>query len=251
MTLNVGNEPTFVTSSSQEVLDLTLSSFHIAHLIKNWKVTNKVLTSDHRCITFHIRTDHAEYAKFRNPKWQKFNDQLSKALPECTVINSKSDLDNVADAFNKAMTNSFNISCPEKTIKASRGAVFFTSDLKKLRKDLRSAFNKAKPGRPNFDAAVINRRSTQKLYNKAIRKNQRSLLKQAYTAVKSTSASALLVKSLAKDPCCSIGTLKLPSGEYTEDASATLKHLLEYHFPGSSSDLTQSRPASVYSTCRR
>lgn len=121
MTLNVGNEPTFVTSSRQEALDLTLSSVHIAHLIKNWEVTNKVLTSDHRCITFHIRTDHAEYAKFRNPKctdWQKFNYQLSKALIECTVINSKFDLDNVADAFNKAMTNSFNILCPEKNYKS-------------------------------------------------------------------------------------------------------------------------------------
>lgn len=42
-----------------------------------------------------------------------------------------------------------------------------------------------------------------------------------------------LVKSLVKDPLCAIGSLKLPSGEYTESPEEALKHLLEVHFPGS------------------
>ena len=117
VTLNVGNEPTFVTSTRREVLDLTLCTLNFSHLIKNWKVTNKILTSDHRCITFHINTDHTEYPKYRNPNctnWKKFNEHLSKSLHTIQNINSKSDLDNTADAFNKAMTDSFEISCPEK-----------------------------------------------------------------------------------------------------------------------------------------
>lgn len=254
-TLNVGNEPTFVTSTRHEVIDITLCSIHISHLIKSWKVTNKVLTSDHRCITFHIKTDHTEFARFRNPKftdWDKFNENLSKLIPNAIAIDSKSVLNSTAAQLSDAIVGSFKIACPEKVIKASRSADFFTSDVKKLRKELRAAFNRAKPklsrpnsyGNTNTNTAYINatsrdnfialRRIAQKKYNKAIRHNQRSLLKQAYSSINSSSASAHLIKSMAKDPHCAIGTLKLPSGEYTQDEASTLNHLLNFHFPGSS-----------------
>lgn len=64
VTLNTNSEPTFVTSTRQEVIDISISSIHVAHLFKQWRVTNKVLLSDHRCITFYMETD---YVKVQEP----------------------------------------------------------------------------------------------------------------------------------------------------------------------------------------
>lgn len=58
-------------------------------------------------------------------------------------------------------------------------------------------------------------------------------MREAYSSIQSSGAAAQLVKSLAKNPHCSIGTMKLPSGDYTKDTDSTLKHFIEFHFPGS------------------
>lgn len=56
----------------------------------------------------------------------------------------------------------------------------------------------------------------------------------SHSSINTAFTAAYLVKSLAKDNHCSIGTLKLPSGAYTNDVESTQKHLLEFHFPDSS-----------------
>lgn len=39
------------------------------------------------------------------------------------------------------------------------------------------------------------------------------------------------MKALAKDPFFSIGSMKLPSGEFTSSLDGTLRHLMDHHFP--------------------
>lgn len=127
---------------------------HISHLIHNWKVTNKILASDHRCITFHIKTDKVEQAKFRNvtcTDWNKFNEHLSRHLPPLSAIDSTSQLDESASALTNALIQSFETACPERTIKPGRAAEFFTSEIRKLRKELRKAFNRAKQSPANAE----------------------------------------------------------------------------------------------------
>lgn len=63
--LNRGIEPTFINSVRSEVLDITLNSLHLAHLIRNWRVSNDILTSDHRSISFHIDTDKPKRLKLK------------------------------------------------------------------------------------------------------------------------------------------------------------------------------------------
>lgn len=40
-----------------------------------------------------------------------------------------------------------------------------------------------------------------------------------------------MFKILSKDPAQDVGSLLLPSGDYTKDQAETYKHLLEFHFP--------------------
>lgn len=231
--LNKGNEPTFVTSTREEVIDITLCSIHIEHLMKNWKVTNKILSSDHKCITFYVDTDYVPHCTFRSPSstnWDEFNTHLTHSLPKPTPIATISELNDTAQAFKDAMYDSYLKSCPQITVKENRTASYYNAELRRLRKKLRKAFNKAKSRLP---LDIENRRTAQKEYNKELRKAQRKKFQEMCNITNSTAATSKLVKSLGKDPHCSVGSLKLPSGEFTNSPESTLSHLLEYHFPGS------------------
>ena len=110
-----------------------------------------------------------EQVKFRSPKntdWHLFNEHLANT----SSINSRAELDEVAGSFNKALVDSFNLACPGIIIKADRAAEFFSSDIKKIRKKLRAAFNQAKPGRQNADNT--RRRTLRKEYESGITKDQ-------------------------------------------------------------------------------
>ena len=84
-------------------------------------------------------------------------------------------------------------------------ASFFSSHIKALRKETRKAFNKAKDR--NLSNIAI-RRIAQKIYSKEFRRNKRMKEQQLYNSVNSDLGASNAFKSLAKDPICSIGTLK-------------------------------------------
>lgn len=245
MVLNKGKEPTFINSIIQEVLDISLCSMHIAHLIKDWRVSNDILTSDHRCIKFHINTDKAERKVIRNPKntdWTLFNQLLEENLtPINGPIRSKSELDKVTEVLVDELLRFYHQVCPFQSFKEGRSAAFFNTNIKKLRRNVRKAFNAAK----SLDPALINfRRKAQKVYSNALRRSKRISDQQLLNSTTSISGTAKLLKSLSKDPMCSIGSLKLPSGEFTDSPEATLRHLLDAHFPGSVTPENQVCPIS-------
>lgn len=45
--LNRGTHPTFVTSRSETIIDLTLTRGSVYEAVKNWRVTNSITSSDH------------------------------------------------------------------------------------------------------------------------------------------------------------------------------------------------------------
>ena len=189
------------------------------------------MTSDHRCITFSIKTDKAPKITFRNPAntdWSTFVSEIRKSKPLNTGrISSVSDLNNSAEKLSKCLINSYYSACPPKIIKPGRSAPFFTSDLKTARRETRAAFNHAKDGDP---VKVAIRRKAQSNYNKLLKRNKRTKFQQFCNSVETISGASRLFKSLSSDPACSIGTLKLPSGEFTDSPEATLHHLLDLIF---------------------
>jgi hypothetical protein len=44
--MNWGNRPTFVTSTRQEVIDITIATLYTGNFVKDWNVTEKVSCSD-------------------------------------------------------------------------------------------------------------------------------------------------------------------------------------------------------------
>nr|XP_034194956.1 uncharacterized protein LOC117611138 [Osmia lignaria] len=77
--LNRGSDPTFVTSRRQEVLDITLGS------VQDWRVEDEITLSDHRLITFKLKTDADLRASetYRNPRatcWPQYRESLEGEL---------------------------------------------------------------------------------------------------------------------------------------------------------------------------
>lgn len=82
---NVGCKPTFVNKNRSEVLDVTLSSSELYPFITEWKVTELIHTSDHKCITFDLNLDTSPPILFRNPastNWSIFLHQLGTKLSQ-------------------------------------------------------------------------------------------------------------------------------------------------------------------------
>lgn len=214
--LNKGKDPTFYNSVRKEVLDLTLTSISFAHIIKNWRVSNEILTSDHECIRFHI-------------DWDSFKEIVRMSVPlVSSPIDSIATLEEVAEKLSQCLTNGYYGACPSKTIKQFRSAPFFTFTLKSLRTETRKAFNRAKDKDP---LKIAIRRMAQKFYSKVLRRTKRTKLQQLYNSINTITGASSAFKSLSKDPICAIGSLKKTNGSFTGTTEATLLHLLETHFP--------------------
>ncbi|XP_063908829.1 uncharacterized protein LOC135126664 [Zophobas morio] len=81
--LNRGCEPSFVTSRSQSVIDITLATWDISQYIMEWHVSKEVSLSDHKWIVYTLRCIVIETKTYRNPRltnWALYNEELEDRL---------------------------------------------------------------------------------------------------------------------------------------------------------------------------
>lgn len=148
---NVGSEPTFVTRARKEVLDITLCSREAADMVFDWRVKDYILTSDHKCISFHLSLDPLPPILFRNPastNWLKFSELIAKGtrvclrrneVPTCAV-----ELDNLAESVQSLMVDAYEEACPCRVHKAGKSVPYYTSEDRDRRKKVRVTFNRCK-----------------------------------------------------------------------------------------------------------
>lgn len=232
---NVGNKPTFVTKTRQEVLDLTCCTSKVSDIIKNWHVSEEPSCSDHRQIRFDLDTSLVE-TKYRNPRgtnWQGFKESLSKSLKGGrTSVRVVEDIEQAVEQVNKAIVSAYHENCPEKT-KRHNGekTVWWNKNLERLRTEVRKLFNRAKDDQ-NWH--TYKNKLTE--YNKQIRKAKRDSWKRFCEEVNETPACSRIHKVLAKDGCTKneVGFIKKIDGTYTETHEESNKELINAHFPAAS-----------------
>ena len=122
--MNRGNRPTFATSKRQEVIDITIATFHAGNLIKDWHVTEEVSRSDHRYIRFNVMgIDHSviTYRRSRRTDWESFRTDLSGCLSGMTdKINHFTDLEITANQLQDAIAFVYNENSPLTVRRNSR-----------------------------------------------------------------------------------------------------------------------------------
>jgi ribonuclease HI len=240
--INIGSEPTFVTSVRAEVLDITVATPFIQRKIKSWKVSKEPSSSDHQYLEFEIESLKPKQQHYRNPRktdLMLFRENLSKSIQEIsTSVNSISDLESCASKLSMALLDSFKKSCPERVKISNSECPWFTPRLQKLRKLARKLWNKSKKkmkiGR--FDDPLIRLyRHVISVYNNEVKAAKALSWRMHCEDLEKVGECSRLHKLLSGGPTKALGSIRKPdgSGNFTEKAEETLEVLLSAHFPGS------------------
>lgn len=102
--VNRGHKPTFVTKARKEVLDITLMSDELIHLLDRWEVLDD--ESFYRFVSFAIRLGPPEpifYRNIRKTNWVEFVEYVEKDMIGLTIpqMDSIEDIEAGADQVNK------------------------------------------------------------------------------------------------------------------------------------------------------
>ena len=243
--LNVGNNPTFVRSDREEVIDITLCSRVISQEMSNWHVPNEESLSDHRFIYFEHLGEFLNSLTFRNPRstnWDLYQENLATRfqgyLPDITT---PYELDEAVEITTELIVNSYEEACPLRTINVNRKSTpWWNSNLAKLRKDCRRSWNRRRA--VGVDAFKAARRA----YRKATRAAARSCWRGYCTDISGLNEASRLNKVLAKSKDYQISNLRNSSGEYILNDEDNLVSLFDTHFPGCI-DLTSSADDEYFS----
>lgn len=230
--LNNGNEPTFITKTRKEVIDLTLSTTKLANSITDWLVSKEVSMSDHRLIEFSINCQIIlETTVKRNPRkanWVKYSDILDNlSLTSHTPLTIE-DLEFSASELSDAIVTAFNSSCPISKPRLETNPPWWSNRLKTLRGKLRSLENKVKHHPDQFFDLM---KDAKRQYKNELRTAQRNSWKTFCGEIETLSATSRLTKAFSVDKNAQLGTILLDDGTSTVSHTDTIKHLMSTHFP--------------------
>ena len=231
---NVGNTPTFVTSTRQEVLDITLGNTLMNGMVRNWRVSDEPSMSDHRIIRFDIEGNSEIKRIIRNPKrtdWESYTMHLSNNIAHLQGsgdIRSELELETVVEDLNTIVIDAYEASCPAKTVKSSRDVPWWNRNLARMRTEVRKLFNRAKQ---TGDWRRYKNALT--AYSNAIREAKRNSFREFCEGIEQITEATRLYKAVAKDGGISSVCLKKEDGTFTENEEDRVHLLLRTHFPGS------------------
>lgn len=142
---NKGNQPTFITKTRREVLDLTLCSPFISPRVRKWQVSDEESLSDHRQIEFEYDAGEIITVSYRNPRktnWELYKNKVKSI--QIDKIEDKNHLEKAAKNITDVIISAFNESCPVRKQKSNRDVPWWNDALGKLRKKARRLFKQSK-----------------------------------------------------------------------------------------------------------
>ena len=234
--LNTGGEPTFLTKTRSEVLDVTVCSPSLAPLINDWHVSDEVVLSDHRlirCKVAHTKTTVQWKRRVQNTNWELYGHHLQSQLPPLTTPQNSEEVEQYAQKIERAIISSFESACQAKRVSSRKSPPWWNfktaPELKRLRQQAHEAFKVFRGSRSPED--FESSRAASRLYMSLIRRAKRETWKQFCQDIESYPETSRISKILRNGPRVSMGLLDLPSGKSTNTTQETIKHLLDVHFP--------------------
>ena len=244
---NIGNVPTFVTRSRQEVLDITVSDCRAALFVKNWKVRQEESYSDHKLISFHIdvETDRVEES-FRNPKktnWDHFSNCMR--FTNWDRYESSHRVDDQCKILTKTIMDNFEDSTPISKKGGNIKNTWWNKDIAQARKEIDKVRKQINKCQNTEDKKKLHDHKSNLLtkYRNKIRAAQRKAWQNFTSEIKDCNHIAKILKFMKIDKTTEACTLKNTNGTYTTNPSETLSLLLNTHL-GTNVD------ANLGPTCR-
>jgi ribonuclease HI len=236
---NRGVEATFVTRNRAEVLDITLVTQSISHLVVNWHVAKEDRLSDHRELRYRLRYADLQPIKIRNPRnthWVSFRSAIvrgTRALREmCHNLSSREGLDQATEGLTNLLQSSYHTACPERVFK-EKSNNWWNVNLQRLRKESRRLLRiyLARKDTPQGPLChEIWKRSRNK-YATEILEAKKNSEQRYFSNIEGAKSTSRVHKILAKDPSQGPGILVKQDGNYTESEEEAAMLLLSTHFP--------------------
>ena len=228
--LNNNSKPTFVTVNRSEVIDLTICNNIAYDSIIKWNVSDDITLSDHLLIMFSVKGLSRHVTEGRNPKstnWVSYKEDLhAKTVGQFGKLSSIADLDLAVDQLQQSIIQSYYQNCKATKADSPRLVPWWSKELSFLRSKCRKLFNRAKKSGDwlSYKTALTS-------YNKAVRDAKRNSWRKYCDGIRHSSATAKLVNIMSKDRNCSLNTIKLPNGKFSESGKGALAELFRVHFP--------------------
>jgi hypothetical protein len=218
--MDKGNRRTFVTCNRQEVIDITIATFHAGTFIRDWYVTEEVSCSDHRYIRFNITRIDRSVEFYHNPRktdWQSFRTDLAGYLRGMKDrITNFTDLEIAAKQFQDAINSAYIDNCLSVARQYNRNISRWNQDLADRRRKLCRLLNAAKK---SWYWTDFKRNLTE--YNKALRQAKRESWRRHCEEIEKAPECAKLQKILSKDGQSAISSLRLENREFTKTENET------------------------------
>ncbi|KAJ2939962.1 hypothetical protein O0L34_g6668 [Tuta absoluta] len=230
--INTGNTATFVTKTRQEVLDITLATSCFSKYVEDWKVDTEESFSDHRRITFQLECKmvKTQIRNARKTDWDKFDKNMKEWNPSTinqTLLAEKMEKD--TQRLNTALTEAFHKACPLKEICKGKGQTWWNKELRKKRKLARRALRTALKNKE--DPAGWNKyRSARNDMRNSCRHESKKGWQNFCEEINKTPQAARLMKTLAKDNTCKLGSIRNEDDLITEPKTV-LDIMMKTHFP--------------------
>ncbi|KAE9521654.1 hypothetical protein AGLY_017950 [Aphis glycines] len=134
---NNGSVPTFQTSMGSAILDLTLASVKVAASIREWKVHDNAITSDHGLITFgyddieegDIEERKSKSFNVRKADWNVFRQRLAEKLFDGQSAWLEKDIQSRVDYLTRALNEACRKSMPMIKSRKVEAPSWFTETL--------------------------------------------------------------------------------------------------------------------------
>jgi len=236
--LNRGEENTYVFGNRQSVIDITVCSPELVDDVKEWNVTPEATLSDHRRISFNLKTDKKEPRLYRNPRrtnWEVYKENLEErmkwAARERAEEYSATEIEESTEKLQRAVMGAYHKACPLSKERNKPTTPWWNAELSRLRKSSRKLLRSALASGSEANWRAY--REEHNAYKAEIRRAKRESWKDFCAGVESAPAMARLHKLMKKDATCRIGAFRRSDGTYTSTKEESLGLLLEVHFPGS------------------
>jgi ribonuclease HI len=236
MLVNRGNEPTFVTRSRREVLDITLVDADHLDRLESWAVVVEDSCSDHKMIQFVISDVEKPLPIYRrvpkNTDWRVYEEYIcARYAPILDMpVGCVEDLNKLDSAMKTLISDAIKEACPLTWTNRKRRPKPWTVELTDMRKESRRAYRVAL--KQNTEGAWDEYRVSRRAYQAEQRRVSRSEWRAFCGECSSTSAIMRLKRILGRTKVYAPGMMRRPDGTFTTNPEEALDALLAEHFPG-------------------
>ena len=237
--------PTYVDkgpggSTIETHIDVTMT-LNCPYEIREWTVHSDSFISDHKPITFKLKSSKIPLVMRRNYKkadWGKFSDIIQAEMPKIKNGNwSQQRIEDETAILYKFINRALDLVCPKYPCKRSKNHPWWNEDCEEKKKAFKSlerkVFRQAKRfggGKPSeAEWQALKRAKSQ--YSGAIYTAKKESWREFTHNIESIPDMSKLYKVISTAPATEVGLVRKADGTMCHSSDETLEVLLKEHFP--------------------